>query len=74
MARATGLARVARQSNRIHDRLARRVIWHLREETFRAGVVNLLLPRSYEVIVTGVENSGRVGSMPDRLETEFPPA
>jgi hypothetical protein len=44
LARSTALARLARQSNCIHDRLARRAIWHLREETLRAAVVNLLHP------------------------------
>ena len=40
MTRFWALARAARQSNRSHDRLARRAIGHLREGAPRAAVVN----------------------------------
>jgi hypothetical protein len=41
VAHSTALARVARQSNHIHDRLARCAIEHLREGARRAAVVNV---------------------------------
>jgi hypothetical protein len=43
MARSTALARAARQSDRTHDRLARRAIGHLREGALRAAVVNVYI-------------------------------